>query len=214
MKNRLIKGLDLWSLSCDSDQLDKLIAYLEEMLHWNRKINLTAITEPGEALEKHLIDSLLMLLYVRTGENLIDLGSGAGLPAIPLAIAGKDLHIVSVDSVGKKINFQKHVIRKLKLRSINPINSRVEVLAQSDEFKNTFDVVTARAFTSLPDIAMVATSLLKDQGRILAMKGAEGERELAAAEVELKGLGFTQMRVDTYQLPFSRAVRTIVVIEK
>lgn len=214
MKNRLIKGLSHWDLTCSSTQVDDLIVYLDELLRWNKKINLTAITEPGEALEKHLIDSLLMLLYVNTGEKIIDMGSGAGLPAIPLAITRTDLDITSVDSVGKKINFQKHIKRTLKLAGIRPINARVEALAESDEFSGTFDVVTARAFTSLNDIATVAVPLLNDHGRIIAMKGAEGEKELVAASDQLNDLGFTRMHVETYHLPFSHAIRTIVVIEK
>jgi 16S rRNA (guanine527-N7)-methyltransferase len=214
MKNRLLEGLRSWNLTCDSDQADDLIVYLNELLHWNKKINLTAITEPSEALEKHLIDSLLLLRYIKRGDFIVDLGSGAGLPAIPLAITRKDLDIVSVDSVGKKINFQKHIKRKLKLSGIKPLNARVETLAEAEEYINNFDIVTARAFTSLLDIATVAAPLLNNKGRILAMKGAEGEKELAAAAGGLREAGFTGMYVDTYQLPFSKAVRTIIVIEK
>ncbi len=212
MKKKLVEGLRHWDIECTNAQLDMLIIYLNELLRWNKKINLTAISDPASAVEKHLVDSLLLVKYLSGGERVLDLGSGGGLPSIPLAIVRPELEIVSVDSVGKKINFQKHIKRLLKLECFVPVHIRSEQLADSDEFQSRFDVVTARAFTSLKELMVASAIFLRPEGHLLALKGPETGNELAEAEEILSQCGYSSVHVDEYRLPYSQALRTVVQV--
>ena len=149
MYKSLIDGLALVDVKLSNEIIDKQLTFLDELLRWNQRINLTSIKQPNEALEKHLIDSLLLLPYLAGVGNLIDLGSGGGLPGIPLAIASPWLQIVSVDSVGKKINFQRHIKRLLSLDNLELQQARAENLAATTLMEKGYDLVIARAFTSL-----------------------------------------------------------------
>ena len=154
------------------------IDFLLELLRWNKTHNLTAITDPSEAIEKHLVDSLTLLPYLTGDELLLDIGSGGGFPGIPLRIASPGLKVVSVDAVSKKISFQRHAARRLNLTGFTPWHGRVEQVPQQGFFADGFDLVVARAFASLKDLLELALPCLKPGGRIVAMKGAEGEKEL------------------------------------
>ncbi len=210
MKKKLVDGLRHWDIECTDAQLDMLTVYLNELLRWNKKINLTAISDPESAVEKHLVDSLLLVKYLNGGERVLDLGSGGGLPSIPLAIVRPEQEIVSVDSVGKKINFQKHIKRLLKLDSFLPVHIRTEQLADSHEFQSRFDVVTARAFTSLKELMVASAIFLRPEGHLLALKGPETENELAEAKEILSQCGYSSVHFDEYRLPYSQALRTVV----
>jgi 16S rRNA (guanine527-N7)-methyltransferase len=212
MKSKLVDGLAQCGIGLKSGEVESLGDYLNELLRWNKKINLTAITDYNEAVEKHLIDSLLILSYIEDKTRLIDIGSGAGLPGIPLSIVRPNINVVSVDSVGKKINFQKHIKRMLNLKNFSPINSRIEKLFEVDGYEEGFDVVTARAFTSLLDIGQIAKKLLNSKGRVLAMKGAEGEKELTDAQQSLNEMGYVSTHVDFFRLPFTESLRTIITL--
>ncbi len=212
MKKKLIEGLKHWDIECTDAQLDKLIVYLDELLRWNKKINLTAISDPLSAVEKHLVDSLLLLKYLGNEECLLDLGSGGGLPSIPLSIVRPELEIISVDSVGKKINFQKHIKRLLKLDKFIPVHIRTEQLADNKDYQNCFDVVTARAFTSLKELLEMSAPFLKPCGLLLALKGPEIENELEAAREILETGRYTSVDVDKYRLPYSQGTRTVVKV--
>ncbi len=110
-------------LELSKQTIDKLVCYLNELLKWNRQVNLTAVTDPHEAVEKHIIDSLYLGKSIPERSKLLDMGSGAGLPGIVLAIVRSDIDVISVDSVGKKINFQRHIKRQLNLVNVVPINA-------------------------------------------------------------------------------------------
>lgn len=190
----------------------RLLWFLDEMLRWNCKVNLTAITDPQEAVEKHLVDSLTVLPFLHGKERLLDIGSGGGFPGIPLKLARPELRLVSVDAVGKKINFQRHVGRQLGLTGFLPLAARIEDLPQQSEFRGSFDVIITRAFASLPEFARRALPLLAAGGYLLAMKGGEGESELRAAEAELQAVGLTQKEVHTLHLPVSGSRRTLILM--
>jgi len=193
--------------------LDPLIWLLEELFRWNRRINLTAISDLGEGIEKHLIDSLTLLPLLRSGEKLLDVGSGAGFPVLPLKLARPDLEAVSVDAVGKKIAFQKHVVRTLKLNGLNPVKGRIEDLNRREEWLGRFDAIVARAFAPLPVFAARALPCLKPGGRLIAMKGPEGEREWAEHREQMTALGLTLDTLVEWKLPASGAERRLLVVE-
>lgn len=188
--------------------IDKLEVYVDEMLRWNARINLTAIRDYEEIVEKHIIDSLFILPWVPQKGRLIDLGSGAGLPAVPIALCRPQLDVVSIDSVGKKINFQKNIKRKLKIENLTPLAARIESL--EDGYSTEFDTVVARAFASLADIIRLAKPLMTKTGSIVAMKGPEGERELGECRDEIVRSGLEIARVEKYNLPISQAERFLI----
>jgi len=185
-----------------------------ELLRWNRTHNLTAITDPAEVNEKHLVDSLTLLPLLGQAKRLLDLGSGAGFPALPLKIACPDLAVVSVDAVGKKIDFQRHVARSLMLAGFTAVHGRAEDLPCTPLCGAGFDLVTARALGSLPLLAGLALPCLAPGGRLVAMKGTDWESELAVGQAKLAALGFACTEQHRLWLPVSGAERCLLVLEK
>lgn len=200
------------NIPIDREAIDRLISFLNELLRWNRRINLTAITDPEVAVEKHLVDSLTLVPLLRGDERVLDLGSGGGFPCIPLKIFFPGLRVFSVDSVQKKIVFQRHAARLLGLQHFEAFHGRAEDLPRIGHFSEGFDVVLSRAFTSLPSFAALARHCLAPGGRIIAMKGAEGEKELEEAQTHLENLGLVCREVRRMRLTASGAERTLLVL--
>jgi 16S rRNA (guanine527-N7)-methyltransferase len=142
-----------------------LLDYLTELQKWNNAYNLTAIREPAEMVTRHLLDSLVLLPYVKG--PLLDVGSGAGLPGIPLAIAAPELQVTLLDSNGKKARFLRHAVRALKLDNVDVVESRVEDYRPAQPYAE----VTSRAFAALGDFFRLSEHLLAADGQWLAMKG-------------------------------------------
>jgi 16S rRNA (guanine527-N7)-methyltransferase len=198
----------------DKVALERLEWLAKELMRWNRTHNLTAITDPLEVREKHLVDALTLLPLLGNSRRLLDLGSGAGFPALPVKIARPDLEVVSIDAVGKKIAFQRHVARTLKFNGFTAVHGRAEDLPGNPAYAAGFDVVTARALGSLPLLAKLAVPCLTPGGRLIAMKGAEGAAELAAAQAELAALGLACTAQYSRRLPVSGAERCLLVLQK
>jgi 16S rRNA (guanine527-N7)-methyltransferase len=198
----------------DAVVLEQLEWLGQELLRWNRTHNLTAITDPQDVREKHLADSLALLPLLGNARRLLDLGSGAGFPALPLKIARPDLEVVSIDAVGKKVAFQRHVARTLGLSGFAAVHGRAEALPATSPCSGGFDVITARALGSLPLFAALATPYLAPGGRLIAMKGAEGTAELEAAQVELSQQGLVCCGQHRLRLPLSGAERCLIALEK
>ena len=166
----------LTTLGLDADALaPPLLAYLALLDRWNRTYNLTAIRDPREMVTRHLLDSLAMQAFVEGG-SLADLGTGPGLPGIPLAIAKPQLQVTLVESNGKKARFLREAVRTLGLSNARVAESRAEALDEA----GAYDAITARALDVLPGIIKVGGHLLKPGGRLLAMKGVRPEEEIAA----------------------------------
>jgi 16S rRNA (guanine527-N7)-methyltransferase len=191
-----------------------LLCLRDELLRWNRRVNLTAITDPEEALEKHLLDSLTVLPEIEPTGRLLDLGSGGGFPGLPLRLACPHLRVLSVDAVQKKIAFQRHMVRRLGLEGFTAWHGRAEKLPDHPEFAGGFERVVSRAFASLEDFVRLALPCLAPHGRIVAMKGQEGERELAAAMPVLSRLGLSCLFSRRLELPGSGARRTLIVLAR
>ena len=152
-----------------------LLAYLALLDRWNRTYNLTAVRDPADMVARHLLDSLAMLPFVGEGA-LADLGTGPGLPGIPLAVARPQLQVTLVESNGKKARFLREAVRTLQLRNARVAESRIESLDEPA----AYDAITARALATLPLIVELGGPLLKPAGRLLAMKGARPDEEMAA----------------------------------
>ncbi|GAB3382125.1 16S rRNA (guanine(527)-N(7))-methyltransferase RsmG [Lysobacter fragariae] len=170
----------LRDLQLDPALAEPLLAYLALLARWNQTYNLTAIRDPREMVGKHLLDSLAMHPYVdaiaRAGGSLADLGTGPGLPGIPLAIVKPGLRVTLVESNGKKARFMREAIRQLGLSGVRVAESRIEAVAEP----GAHDAITARALATLPLIIELGGHLLKPDGVLLAMKGVYPADEIAA----------------------------------
>ena len=174
LANILAQAIDELGLTLNAQQQRSLLLYLDQLLLWNKAYNLTAITDPVEALIKHVIDCLAVITHLPSG-SLLDIGTGAGLPAVIIAICQPERSCTALDSNQKKIRFIKQVSSELGLSNMQPIASRIEAHEAS------YDVVTSRAFASLIDFVAVAEPRLADNGYLCAMKGkAPSEEELDA----------------------------------
>ncbi|MGK2925432.1 MAG: 16S rRNA (guanine(527)-N(7))-methyltransferase RsmG [Lysobacterales bacterium] len=158
----------------DAAQVAQLLAYLDLLARWNRTYNLTAVRDPAEMVTRHILDSLAVLPWL-PGGRLLDAGSGAGLPGIPLAIARPELQVTLLDSAGKKVRFLRHVCRELPLGNVEPLQERLETYPA----EAPFDAIVSRAFASLAAFASAARHLA-GAAPLLAMKGRYPEDELAA----------------------------------
>jgi len=207
---RLHQGLEKLGLTVPPERERHLLTFLAELQRWGARINLTAIHDPDEGIEKHLLDALTLLPLLRGDEHLLDIGSGAGLPGIPLVLACPGLQLVSVEAAEKKTLFQRHALRQLGVEA-KVEHARVEALGERDDYRHAFEVVTARAFSSLDQLVTCAAPLLAPKGRILAMKGPEGEREWRVSAAARGGWRCT--RVVHLTLPFSGAQRQLLVLE-
>jgi len=165
---QLGQGLRAMNISLPPEGEEKLVDFLRMMAKWNRVYNLSAITDAEQMISLHLLDSLSVLPYLY-GERCIDVGTGAGLPGIPLAIARPDMSFALLDSNSKKTRFIQQACVELGLKNVQPLHERVETY-QPDQ---KFDTVTARAFTALPDLLTKTRHLLLSGGKLLAMKSKE-----------------------------------------
>ena len=170
----LREGLD--ALALPGDIAPPLLAYLDLLARWNRTYNLTAVRDPREMVPRHLLDSLAMEPFLDGIASLADLGTGPGLPGIPLAIARPQLRVTLVEANGKKARFLREAVRTLGLGNAEVAESRIEALDRP----GAFDAITARALATLPQILEFGGHLLAPGGRLLAMKGARPDEEIAA----------------------------------
>ena len=173
LRRLLTDGISTLGLSLDTAASERLLAYVALLERWNGAYNLTAVRDRSQMVVRHLLDSLAVLPYVR-GASLADLGTGAGLPGIPLAIAAPQRQVLLVDSNGKKVRFLREAIRTLQLTNVSAVQTRVEAV------RGTFDCITARAFASLGDMLALGGHLLAADGVWLALKGRAPDDELAA----------------------------------
>jgi len=168
-------GLQQLKLDCSSQQLEKLLQYLELLQRWNKAFNLTAIRDPLQMVRLHLLDSLAIHPYIQGVKSIIDVGTGPGLPGIPLAILSPQVNFTLLDSNGKKTRFLFQAINELKLPNASEINHRVEAYKPNQ----LFDAVISRAFSSISDMLNQCDHLISDQGCFLAMKGKKPDSELS-----------------------------------
>lgn len=184
---------------------DPLLAYLALLVRWNATYNLTAVRDPLQMVTLHLLDSLALAPHVAGVARLADLGTGPGLPGIPLAIACPALEVTLVESNGKKARFLREAVRQLPLPNARVAESRAEAL----DLPGAFDAVTARALATLADIIAVGGHLLAPGGRLLAMKGVRPESEIAALPA-----GWRVESIHPLQVPGLAAERHLVVVAR
>jgi 16S rRNA (guanine527-N7)-methyltransferase len=202
----------LLGFALSTHEMGAFDSYAAELKKWNSKVNLTAITKDREIAIKHFVDSLHLAPYLTAGDRLLDIGSGAGLPVIPMKIIRPDIPMVSVDAVAKKINFQRHIIRILNLHNIEAIHARIEEVHTIRS--NAFTVITSRAFTRLDRFVALAAPLLAEDGVLIAMKGEQAECEISASDAALHASGFTVVSVQRYTLPENMGERVLTFLKQ
>ncbi|SIQ92297.1 16S rRNA (guanine(527)-N(7))-methyltransferase RsmG [Marinobacterium stanieri] len=197
----LLQGIKPLQIELTDTQIDQLLAYHGLLVKWNKAYNLTAVRDPAAMIGRHLIDSLSVLPWIGEG-RLLDVGSGPGLPGIPLAICRPDLQVTTLDSNGKKTRFQVQVKAELGLDNLQVINGRVEAVEEPP-----FDMVISRAFASLQDMLDLSGHLCAPSGVFLAMKGLYPD-----SEIEQIPSGYTLKESHRLELPVSDGERHLLVL--
>lgn len=212
VKELLASGAADLGISLSQHELGQFQAFAAELIKWSGKINLTAIRDEEGIVVKHFIDSLTVLKVVDPRAHLLDIGSGGGFPAIPVKIVHRQVQLLSVDAVEKKVIFQRHVARLLGLHGFEAIHARAEELPA--RYAGCFDRIVSRAFTDIPTFVRIALPLLREQGRIIAMKGRGGCEEAGACGPALHEMGAKVREIIELRLPISGDARSLIVVER
>ena len=202
------------NMTIDEDKIKKFYLYMQLLIEWNEKINLTAIVEPKEVILKHFIDSLTINKYLKENATLADVGTGAGFPGIPLKILRPDIKVTLVDSLNKRINFLNEVIEKLNLEDIVTVHSRIEDFGKNKSYREKFDYVTARAVANLAVLSEYLIPIAKIGGKCVCMKGINVEEEIESGKKAINVLGGKIEKVDEFVLPDSDISRNVIVLSK
>ena len=196
------------------EQLQKFYQYMNLLIEWNEKINLTAIVEPKEIILKHFIDSLTIIKYIELNKSVIDIGTGAGFPGIPIKIMKEDLEITLLDSLNKRIHFLNEVIQKLELKNITAVHARIEEYAKNKQYREKFDVATSRAVANLTTLSEYMLPMVALKGMAICMKGSEISEEISKSKNSIKILGGEIVHIEEFTLPKSDYKRNLIMIEK
>jgi len=214
LKNLLLEGSRSVGIHLNPHQIACFLIYLGELKEWNKKINLTSIRGDQGIVIKHFVDSLTPLKYIKPSSALLDIGSGAGFPGIPLKIADPSLSVILVDSVRKKVSFQKHIIRQLKLEGIQAFQQRLGDRARSSIKERYFDVVISRAISHLDRYLVLGEPYIKKGGKLIAMMGKFKDRELEHHKKTLSTLNLMHLQTIHLLLPFLNEERALLFFKK
>ncbi len=214
IRESLIEKSKALGVKVTPEQAEQFQTYMELLLEWNEKMNLTSITEPEEVAEKHFLDSLTLLLWkkLKQGAKVIDVGTGAGFPGIPLKILRPDIELTLLDGTMKRLNFLGEACKALKL-SANRVHKRAEEAGLDKTMRERYDVATARAVASLNVLSEYCMPLVKMKGYFIAMKGPGAAQELEEAENALDILGAGEPEVLPVTLPGGEE-RNLVIVQK
>lgn len=201
-------------IELDTYGLDRFDSYAERLVRWNQHVNLTSITEPDDIVIKHFADSLYPLKYVQMsdGQSLVDVGSGAGFPGLPMLIANPQIEVNFVDSVGKKLAFVKDVLRNSGLFG-TVTHKRAEEIGKDSEYREKYDYAVARAVAPLNILCEYCLPLVRLGGLFVSLKGPSGKAELSQAENAIKTLGGELVKFEEYSLSNGDG-RSLVIIRK
>ena len=196
------------------EQIEQFYKYMNLLIEWNEKMNLTAITEPKEIILKHFIDSITILKYIDDNSKLVDVGTGAGFPGVPLSIMNPTLKITLVDSLNKRLIFLQEVVKELNLQNIEIVHARAEEFGQNKNYRDKFDIATSRAVANLATLSEYLVPLVKIGGKIISMKASNAKEEINDAQKAIEVLGGKIEKIEEFDLPESDIGRTIIIIDK
>lgn len=208
------KQANLASIEINDTQISMLYEYMLLLLEWNEKINLTAITEPKDVIVKHFIDSILAIKYIKSASSIIDVGTGAGFPGIPLKIMDESLSLTLLDSLNKRTIFLQEVIDKLNLNDVTIIHGRAEDVAQDNKHREMYDYAISRAVAPLNILLEYLVPYTKVNGNVIAMKGSNAEEEIDLAQNAIKKLNVNIREKAIKKLPDNSGERFIIIFNK
>lgn len=211
---KIINQSKMLNIELTDNRIKKLYRYMKLLLEWNEKINLTAITDQDEIIQKHFIDAFTVSKYIISGKKVIDVGTGAGFPGIPLKIIRDDIDITLLDSLNKRINFLQVVIEELELKKIRAVHFRVEEFGKNSKYRESFDISVSRAVANLSTLTEYMLPLVKIGGICICMKGSNISDEVQNAKKAINVLGGNIQSIDEFFLPYSDIKRNIIVIDK
>ena len=215
-KELLIDGIEKIGLEISEEQANQFMKYYEMLIETNKVMNLTAITELDEVIIKHFIDSLLVAkkINVNNFDSLIDVGTGAGFPGIPIKIMFPEIRVVLLDSLNKRLKFLNNVIDELGLESIETVHGRAEDIARKEEFREQYDLCVSRAVANLSTLSEYCIPFIAKNGKFISYKSSISSEEIQNAKSAIKILGGAVVEEKTVHLPCSDMDRTFVVVNK
>lgn len=187
----LINGCKLYNIDISKEQINMLLKYMDMLKEWNKKVNLTSIVDDEEIIKKHFLDSISIFNteLIKDNISLVDVGTGAGFPGIPIKIINPTVKVTLIDSLKKRVNFLEEVICELKLKGINAVHGRCEDFANQKDYREQYDIATARAVASLPVLCEYCLPYVKIGGSFIAMKGPSVIEELDVSGNAVKVMG-------------------------
>ena len=215
-KEELAKAAVEYGISLNDTQMEQYNRYFELLVEWNEKINLTAITEPKEVAIKHMIDSITAYdeNLFKDGTTVIDVGTGAGFPGLPLKIFCPEIKLTLMDSLNKRIKFLQTVVEKLGLKDVKCVHARAEEGARNKKYRESFDIAVSRAVARLPILCEYCLPFVKKGGHFIALKGMQYNDEAQEAAKAIKVLGGSQTEIRPVKLPELDDKRAVIIITK
>lgn len=210
------KGLKELNLQLTKQQEEQFFQYYELLIETNKVMNLTAITEKNEVIVKHFIDSLLIVKSIDLNKyhNLIDVGTGAGFPGIPIKIIFPHIKVTLLDSLNKRLKFLNNVIEELGLKNIYTVHGRAEDLGHNSDYREKFDICVSRAVANLSTLSEYCIPFVKQNGKFVSYKSSVSSEEISESNKAVKILGGKTVINKNYDLPCSDIKRTLVIIDK
>lgn len=202
------------SVKISDEDMIKFFKYKDIILDWNSKINLTTIVDEKEFIIKHFIDSLTINKYIENNRSIIDIGTGAGFPGIPIKIMNENNGVILMDSLNKRLIVLNEVIEKLELKNIETLHGRAEEIFQNKNYREKYDIAISRAVANLNTLLELMIPSIKVGGKCICMKGKNAEKELDEIGNTLKILGGKIVKVEKFILPETDYERAIIIIEK
>ena len=215
---QFVQELSKRNFKLNENQINQFNQYFTSLIETNKKVNLTRITEKDDVYLKHFFDSITPLFtfgeIFTKSRTLCDVGAGAGFPSIPLKIMVPELRVTIVDSLGKRLNFLQELVTQLDLKNVALVHGRAEDVGQNKQYREQFDIVTARAVANMAVLSEYCLPLVKKNGNFIALKGPKAEDELKSSQKALKTLGGKTTAVKELQLPHSSEDRTLILVKK